>query len=136
MSIVKHNTHDHAGTFADVWNTLLGGGDSLGTATRVNIQETEADFEIQVEAPGREKGDFELTLENGVLRVAAEAKSTSNEEGSRYKLREFRQHKFSRAFRMPKNVDADLAEATYEQGILRITLPKVEMAKAKTLEVK
>lgn len=137
MSLIKYHTNDQAGTFADVWNTLLGSGSAPAfTAPRVNIQESDKAFEVQVEAPGRAKEDFALSLEDGILKISAESKEENAETQSQYKIREFRLHKFERAFRLPKNIDAEASEASYEGGILTIVLPKIAASKARRLEVK
>ncbi|MDP6452083.1 MAG: Hsp20/alpha crystallin family protein, partial [SAR202 cluster bacterium] len=71
-----------------------------------------------------------------VLTIAAETASESEDSSNGYLLRERRVGKFHRAIRLPDTVDAEKAESGYNEGVLTITLGKVETKKAKKLEVK
>lgn len=96
----------------------------------VNIQELENAYVLEVVAPGLSKEDFSVSLEENILSIGFEREQ---ENEGKWVKREFVPASFNRRFELPKKgVDADSLQATYEQGILRIQLPKKE---AKKLEI-
>ena len=90
----------------------------------VNIKETEGGFELEVAAPGLNKEDFKLEVEGQILSISANKQLAQEEEQGVYKRREFSYASFRRSFELPKNIDADGISAAYEQGILKVQLPK------------
>ncbi len=146
MSLLKFYPADNElGTVSDVWNALLGEAayfpqssskPSVYSKVKVNVREEDSRFEVEVEAPGRKKEDFKLTLDEGVLTIASEEKAENETEKDGYKVREFRASKFSRSFRLPRNIDLGNVEAAYNDGILLISLPKLAEKQPKLLEVK
>ena len=102
------------------------------TLPAVNILETKDDFRIEVAAPGMEKKDFSINLENDTLTISSEKKSEVKNEEENYSRREFSCQSFQRAFTLPGNlVDGEKINAKYEEGILKVHLPKKEEAKPK-----
>ena len=99
----------------------------------VNIVEGKEDFRIEVAAPGLEKDDFKIGLENNVLTISSEREESSEqqEDENRYMRREFCYSSFRRAFSLPNTVDADKIEANHKNGVLSIVIPKREEAKVK-----
>ncbi len=102
------------------------------TLPSVNIKETNDDFEVEVAAPGFTKNDFRIELNHDLLTVSSE-KEVQNEtkEGQKFSLREFSYQSFSRSFSLPNTADSEKIGAKYENGILRINIPKKEEAKPK-----
>ena len=102
------------------------------TLPAVNIRENDQEFIIEVAAPGMNKKDFNISLDNNQLNISSESTNeTENNEGS-YSRREFSYQSFSRSFRLPVSlIDGDKISAKYEEGILFIHLPKKEEAKPK-----
>ncbi|MCO6475865.1 MAG: Hsp20/alpha crystallin family protein [Phaeodactylibacter sp.] len=101
------------------------------TIPAVNVIETNDSFTVEMAAPGMKKEDFQIELENEVLKIASR-KETERElkESERYTRREFSYQSFLRTFRLPKSVvDDSKINARYENGILRILIPKREEAK-------
>lgn len=96
-----------------------------------NIIENEKDFRIELAAPGLEKKDFKVEVSNGVLTVSAEKEKEEKEERKNYKRREFTYNSFSRSFVLPDNSVPDKIDAKYENGILRLSLPKKEVTISK-----
>ncbi|MFY7812150.1 MAG: Hsp20/alpha crystallin family protein, partial [Flavobacterium sp.] len=97
----------------------------------VNIIENEHNFEIFLAAAGRDKGDFNLEIENQLLTISSKTKEDfSNKEGI-YTRREFFNHSFSRSFTLPDSINNNEIKASYENGILKIILPKKEEALSK-----
>jgi HSP20 family protein len=98
-----------------------------------NIRETADNYEVEMAAPGMSKDDFKIMLEGNLLSIASEKSEQSEEnDNEKYSRREFSYQAFQRTFQLPKEVvDADKIEAKYENGILRLTIPKREEAKQK-----
>ena len=94
----------------------------------VNVIEREDNFILQVAAPGLEKGDFGIEVDKGILTIKVE-KALNAQEGETIKRQEFGNYNFKRSFRLGKLIDTENIEATYEQGILSISLAKKEEAK-------
>lgn len=97
----------------------------------VNIIEGKEDFRIEVAAPGLEKGDFKINLENNVLTISSEKEEKSEEKEERYMRREFSYTSFRRSFSLPQTVEAEKTTANHNNGVLTITIPKREEAKVK-----
>ncbi|NQV02996.1 MAG: Hsp20/alpha crystallin family protein [Bacteroidia bacterium] len=102
-----------------------------------NIIEKPNGFELEIAAPGLKKEDFNINLENSVLTISSEMEDEKREEGKNYTRKEFYFGSFSRSFTLPKSVDADEIKADYNNGILKIDLPKKsEAALEKKKEIK
>jgi HSP20 family protein len=98
-----------------------------------NILENPESFQLELAAPGMNKDDFKIQLENNILTVSAEMEDEKREEGKTYSRKEFYYGSFSRSFTLPKIIDLDKIKADYENGVLKVVLPKKEEAR---LEVK
>lgn len=92
----------------------------------VNISENDKNYSLEVVAPGFEKGDFKLKVEDDVLTISAESKSenTENDKGKEYTRREYSYNSFTRSFQLPDNVNDENISANYKDGVLNIELPK------------
>ncbi len=102
-----------------------------------NIKETKDAYTIDVAAPGFNKDSFSIKVEDSILTIGAEASENKLEEGEKFTRKEFVHSSFKRSFTLPKTIVADKIAAAYENGILKVTLPKMEEAKTKgTIEVK
>lgn len=94
------------------------------TIPSANIKETDGQFTIELAAPGYDKKDFTIKLEEDVLTIGAEKKAEKLEEKDSYRRKEFSYNSFSRSFTLPKNVDGDKVEASYENGLMTLIVPK------------
>jgi HSP20 family protein len=94
----------------------------------VNVTETDKEFKIELAAPGLEKKDFKVAVDNGVLTISAEKETEKNEEKKNYWRKEFSYSQFSRSFQLPENSISDKIDAKYDNGILSIVLPKKEVS--------
>ena len=101
------------------------------TMPAVNIVEDADNFRIEMAAPGFNKEDFNLNVENEVLTISSEKQTEEVKEGENAGRREFTYGAFSRSFSLPNTVDADKIKANYENGVLKINIPKREESKAK-----
>ncbi|MGV6827944.1 MAG: Hsp20/alpha crystallin family protein [Flavobacteriales bacterium] len=105
------------------------------TMPSVNIKETDEAFEVEVAAPGFEKSDFNIELNNDVLTISSEKEINHEEkEGERITKQEFSYQSFTRSFTIPELVEDDKIIASYEKGILLIKIPKKEEAKPKPVK--
>jgi HSP20 family protein len=98
----------------------------------VNIVETSDNFQVEMAIPGMKKEDFVVELDNEILKITGEV---SNEEevnsDDRFIRKEFNYRSFERTFHLPKTViDQSKINAKYDDGILKLTIPKKEEAKA------
>ncbi|MEO1013382.1 MAG: Hsp20/alpha crystallin family protein [Bacteroidota bacterium] len=94
----------------------------------VNIKENEKDFELEFAVPGRKKEDFNIEVDDNVLTISAEVKSEDASSKGNYTRREFSHSSFKRAFTLPETIDESKIKATYENGLLGLSLPKKEEA--------
>jgi len=102
------------------------------TLPSVNIQDTETSYNLEVAAPGMEKEDFEIQLDNGMLIIQADKEIENSIAQVGYTRKEFHYQSFKRTFALPeRNLKVDKISAKYEQGILYINIPKTDDAKAK-----
>jgi len=94
----------------------------------VNSKETGTNFELELLVPGRKKEDFKIEIEKNTLTISTEEKNEDKKVEETYAIREFGYAAFKRAFILPKTINEDKIEATYEDGILKFTFPKKEEA--------
>lgn len=139
MNLVKRNNANRVfpSVMDELFKDLMGGTQYVQKAVPpVNIKETEQEFTLELIAPGLKKEDFNIELDNDLLTVSSEIKSekTEQEEG-KFTRREFSFSSFKRSFSLPETVKEEGINASYQNGILAITLPKKEEAlpKAKRL---
>ena len=110
------------------------------TLPSVNIKEDVNGFEVELAAPGLEKDDFKIEVDKDVLTISSN-KQVENEtkEGQVFTRREFSYQSFTRSFTLPNIVESDGIGAKYENGVLRVSIPKKEEAKpkpARQIEIK
>lgn len=121
------------GLFDDFFNRSIAdyvGADSVLHQPAVNILETGTSFELEVAAPGFEKEHFAVQVENDQLTISAKHESKTEDREERYTRREFRFESFKRSFKLPPVVNQAEVTAVYENGVLKVVLPKKEEAKA------
>ncbi|MHC5055953.1 MAG: Hsp20/alpha crystallin family protein [Planctomycetota bacterium] len=102
----------------------------------LDVRETENEVIVDVEIPGLEPADLDVSVTDGRLTVKGEKKLESEETRGDYRLAERSYGSFSRSVSLPAPVEVEKAEAVHKQGVLTITLPKTEKSKAKKIEVK
>lgn len=95
----------------------------------VNVVETPDEFRIEVAAPGLDKKDFKIDLDNRLLTISSEKEVKNEEKDEKFMRREFSYSSFSRSFSLPESVEADKIKANHKEGILTIAIPKKEEAK-------
>lgn len=105
----------------------------------VNVKESDKDFEIEVAAPGLTKKDFKVNVENQVLTISSEKEEEKEQKEKNYTRKEFSYSSFSRSFTLPENVNEEDVKASYQDGILKLSVPKKSITvskSSKAIEVK
>lgn len=118
------------------WESLfdINGGSLLNSLNpvsipSVNIVEHKNHYEVNLAAPGMKKDDFKVDVEGNVLTISTEKEEKHEEKEEKFTRREFSYTSFSRSFTLPEWVNKDKIDASYEDGLLRLVLPKTEEAK-------
>lgn len=96
-----------------------------------NVSEADEAFQIELAAPGFKKEDFKINVDGKNLTISTSKTEEGEEANEKFIRKEFSFSTFERLFYLPKSVDVDKIEASYIDGILTLTLPKKEEAKAK-----
>ncbi len=100
-----------------------------------NVKETARAYILEIIAPGLDKGDFKVNIDNNILTVSAEKKAENKDENERQVRREFNYKSFTRSFTMDDTIQADNIQAKYENGVLYLELPKKEEVKIAPKEI-
>lgn len=99
----------------------------------VNIQEKNTNFVVQLAVPGLSKENFNIEVEDDILKISAEVTSENEEnkteDETKFTRKEFNFKSFKRSFTLPENINVENVNASYENGVLEITLPKKEEEK-------
>jgi HSP20 family protein len=124
-----------------LWNRFLGETSFAKTfdemwSPSVDISETKDNFVVKAELPGLEAKDVNVSISGDILTIKGEKKAEEEEKDEHYHRVERYSGSFQRVFQLPSGVKADKIEATFDKGVLKVTLPKVEEAKKKEIEVK
>ena len=109
--------------------TTWGNDVRSNSAAPVNINETENGYDLEFNVPGRNKEDFKINVENGLLTVSYEKKEQAKAKEFKSVRKEFSFQNFKRSFTLDEKINADGIEAKYENGILNVYLPKKEEVK-------
>lgn len=89
-----------------------------------NVTETAKEFKLELAAPGLERKDFNVEIENHVLKISAEKEEEKSEKNGEYSRKEYSFNSFTRSFSLPENVKEGNIDAKYENGILKVSIPK------------
>ncbi|MDP3794905.1 MAG: Hsp20/alpha crystallin family protein [bacterium] len=102
----------------------------------VDVSETENEVTVEMEAPGIDPKEIDLSVKGNQLYIRGSAGEEREDRGKSYYRKEIRRGMFERSVLLPADVKGDEADASYRDGVLKITLPKDEKAKSKKIEVK
>ena len=102
----------------------------------VDLYETDDEVVVQASLPGVKPGEVQVSVTGNTLTVRAETEAAHEEQNPSYYRKERRYGAFQRSLTLPVRVDADKANATFENGVLDLRLPKAPEARSKTIEVK
>lgn len=95
----------------------------------LNIKEKKDEFEIELAAPGYNKKDFEVTIDDGCLNISAKKEESKEEKDENYTRKEFSYTSFDRSLQLPESVSGEKIKAKYDNGILKFSIAKKEEAK-------
>ena len=145
MAYVKFSRKPFEGTFSNLVDdlftelpVLLSSGFNNTVrkdSVPVNVKETEKSFQLDVIAPGFDKTDFKVNIEQDILTVSAEKTNEANEESDKQIRKEYNFRSFKRSFTLDERIDATSIEASYVNGVLRLNLPKKEAVKQSATEI-
>ncbi len=125
-----------------LWRGFDGHGDSAPNISEIkewaiplDVVEEGDNILVRASLPGVEPGDIDVTVENDVLTIKGHSKVEHEHQGANFLRRERRSGSFQRSLRLPDTLDAENARPNYDNGVLTVTLPKIEAKKAKKLTV-
>jgi HSP20 family protein len=138
MTLVKFNPEKKNSSllpgFNDIFESVLGdtffADRRLSNVPAVNISESADHYHIELAAPGLKKDDFRVSVERDMLTISTETKNENLSEGRTYNRKEYSYSAFTRSFTLPESADVEKISASYNDGILKLELPKKEEAKA------
>jgi len=145
MTNVKFNRKPFEGTFNSFVDDLLtelpaffktefNNPERKGSVP-VNVKETEKTYRLEVVAPGFEKTDFAVNLDQNLLTISAEKKEEVNQDNEKQIRREYSFRSFKRSFTLDEKIDATNIEASYINGVLTLNLPKKEEVKTSATKI-
>ena len=115
------------------------GSDFVMSMPSVNVVETDQGYGLEVAAPGLTKEDFDISVEKDHLTISASKEAKEEVTQDKFTRREFNYTSFKRSFYLPESIDKDAIEARYENGVLRLSLPKkaevVKEEKGRTIKI-
>jgi len=112
------------------------GGWSWGFSPPVDVREDEKEVTVKAELPGMEEKDIEVNLADNGLTLKGEKKAEKEEKGKDNWYRETRYGAFQRFIPLPEGLDREKVDARFKNGVLTVTLPRLEAAKSKKIAVK
>lgn len=114
---------------------LRQGGSEFFTDSACDIHETESDYFLSLDMPGVQQSDIDIETTNGFLTVVGERKKESTfDQATAHRVGRV-YGKFQRSFRLPQGVDVDKIQASVDNGVLYLAIPKAEAAKPKKIEI-
>ncbi|MBL7747977.1 MAG: Hsp20/alpha crystallin family protein [Chitinophagaceae bacterium] len=128
--------------FFKPWNEWFDNGGIWGkmiNVPAVNITEHKDQYEVALAVPGMKKDDFKIDVEGNMLTISSEKEETKEEKEKKFTRKEYNYSSFSRTFTLPEEINKEKIEAMYEDGVLKIALPRKEEARkpsAKHIAVK
>lgn len=130
MSLVKNNPVYFGNLFEELFNQFPAswGKDTQAafSSVPVNIHETKDGFHLELNAPGRNKEDFKIAIENNLLTISFEKKAETEQKEYKTIRKEFSYQSFKRSFSVDEKINTAGIQAKYENGVLKLYLPKKE----------
>ena len=141
MTFMKLNNRQAGKSIDNLFNEILGSfpafvnNDESLFSPAANVHETKDAFHIELNVPGRSKEDFQITLDNGTLTIGYEQKEENKQEDYKTIRREFSYKSFKRSFQVDESIIADNIQAKYDNGVLKLLLPKKEEVKPNNKQI-
>lgn len=132
--VIMRNSMDrlfdsYFGTETQGWNQ------QVNWSLALDVVEKEDEFVVKASLPGVKPEDVEVTFSENTLTIKGELQAEEEKEDSRFHLRERRYGSFSRSLTLPRGIQGDAIEASYDAGVLTLRLPKREEIKPKRIAV-
>ena len=121
--------------FFKPWNEWFDNGGLFGRTMNipaVNITEQKYDYLVSLAVPGMKKEDFKIDVDRNMLTISSEKEETKEEKDKKFTRKEYNYSSFSRSFTLPDEVNREKIDAKYEDGVLKISLPRKEEVKKPT----
>jgi HSP20 family protein len=117
--------------FFKPWNEFPGfnGWARSATIPAVNIVDTPESYELSLAVPGLKKSDIQIDVEGDMITISSEKEESREDKESKYTRKEYSYSSFSRSFTLPQAVNREKIDAVYQDGVLKVTLPKKEEVK-------
>jgi len=145
MTLVKVNNRPFGNLFNDLISEFPGitrnFGQEIFAFPQTNIHETNEAYHLELNVPGRAKEDFKIQVEQGLLTISFEKKEeikkeeTNSQDDYKTLRREFDFNSFKRSFSVDEKVDVNGIQARYENGVLKLLLPKKEESKQSARQI-
>jgi len=142
MTTIKFNRHPLQKGFSSILDEFFNeapvkwtNGFNGHQLPSVNIHETDGALHLEVNAPGRNKEDFKLNVEDNQLTISYEKKEENENSTYRTIRREFSFESFKRSFNLGEEINPDGIEAKYENGVLKVYLPKKPVVKESAKQI-
>jgi HSP20 family protein len=129
MTLIKHNFKTFNDLYDEIFNQITAARNGLNVPP-VNIHETGDAYHLELAAPGLTKEDFKVNLEKGLLTISFEKKNEGENKDYKTHRKEFSVANFKRTFTVDDKIEADGIQAKYENGVLKLLLPKKAEVKA------
>lgn len=124
-------------TFEDEFDRLMGRAFSRDTwMPALDVKESSDRFEVTLDLPGLEPKDVSVTFEEGNLTISGKRQFQEEDKGDTWHRIERGFGTFARSIRLPQTADPERIEASFDRGVLKVSVPKTEQAKPRTIEVR
>jgi HSP20 family protein len=135
MTLTKHNYRTINDLFEDFFRPATWAKETGLSVPPVNIHETNDGYHLELMAPGLSKEDFKINLEKGLLTISYEKKAETENKDYKTHRKEFSVTSFKRSFNVDDKINADGIQAKYDNGVLKLLLPKKEEVKVQPKEI-
>jgi HSP20 family protein len=144
MTLVKFNSENNNknglvpafnNVFDSIFTDSFFSGRDTALVPAVNISETADHFQVDLAAPGLSKEDFKINLERKMLTISVQKEVSNEQEDRNFSRKEFSYSSFTRSFALPDSADDNAIEAKYNNGVLKVEIPKKEEAKNVTRQI-
>ncbi|HWC52492.1 MAG TPA: Hsp20/alpha crystallin family protein [Chitinophagaceae bacterium] len=118
--------------FFKPWNEWFDNGSFLTRTMKmpaVNVTDNKDNYLVSLAAPGLKKSDFKIDVDGNMLTISSEKEENKEEKEAKFTRKEYSYSSFSRSFTLPDEVNREKIDAVYEDGVLKLTLPKTEVSK-------
>jgi HSP20 family protein len=137
MTLARWDPFRDLSTAQDEFDRLMGRAFSRNAwVPALDVRETDDRFELTVDLPGIDPADVNVNYEDGMLSISGKREFSKEDTGETWHRVERGFGTFARQVRLPRTADAERIEATFDKGVLTVSVPKAEAAKPRTIEVK